>query len=249
MVVIDANFVIVLFLQCLVGWPLLSTQSFCIQTFPSRHQQSKLTYSSLLFESSSSGDPVRAATGIRPSLHPVTINALADALRARARNVAEIPIRVNESVQPLEVAIAAGTIASSAIEKRQQTSDEDGMTLTVEEEQTIAGRVVGVVMRFDDLEQQLWSKCQAVGWVSKYAEWDSFGVLTDESDVDTRVLVLDERIASDPLFTMNRAECLLAIFLHTVEAPAMQKINQAVPGGSAVDFLDADRLEVLLAEQ
>jgi hypothetical protein len=248
---IDVSFVIVLLLQSLVGWPLLSTHSFSIQTVQSRQPQSRRTYSSLLFESSSSGDPVRAATGIRPSLHPVTINALADALRARARNEAETPMRVNESTQPLEVAIAAGTIASSAIEKRQQTSDEDGMTLTVEEEQTIAGRVVGVVMRFDILEEQLWSKCQVAGWVSKYAEWDSFGVLADESDVDVdaRVLVLDERIASDPLFTMNRAECLLAIFLHTVEAPAMLKINQTPPGGSAADFLDADRLKVLHTEQ
>jgi hypothetical protein len=247
MAVIDACFVILSLVQCLVGWPLLSTHSFSIQTFQSRHPQSKRTYSSLLFESSS-GDPLRAATGIRPSLHPVTINALADALRARARNVADIPIRINESTQPLEVAIAAGKIASSAIEKRQQTSNDDGMTMTVVEEQTIAGRIVGVVMRFDDLEQKLWSKCQVAGWVSKYGEWDSFGVLVDESDVDTAVLILDERIASDPLFTMNRAECLLAIFLHTVEAPALQKANQTVPGGSSVDFLDADRLEVLLAE-
>jgi hypothetical protein len=240
MAVMDASFVIVLLLQCLVGWPLLSTQSFSIQTFRSRHTQS----SSLLFESSG-GDPLRAATGIRPSLHPVTINALADALRARARNDADFPIRVNESTQPVEVAVAAGKIASSAIEKRQKTSDEDGMTMTVVEEQTIAGRVVGVVMRFDDLEQKLWSKCQVAGWVSKYGEWDSFGVLVDESDVDTAVSIVDERIASDPLFAMNRAECLLAIFLQTVEAPSLLKVNQTVPGGSAVDFLDADRLEVL----
>jgi hypothetical protein len=240
MVVLDASFVVVLLLQCLVGWPLLSTQSFSIQTFRSRH-------SSLLFESSS-GDPLRAATGIRPSLHPVTINALTEALRARARNLSDIPMRVNESTQPVEVAVAAGSIASSAIEKRQKTSNDDGMTMTVVEEQTIAGRVVGVVMRFDDLEQKLWSKCQVAGWVSKYGEWDSFGVLVDESDVDKAVSLIDERIASDPLFTMNRAECLLAIFLQTVEAPALLKANQTVPGGSAADFLDADRLEVLLAE-
>lgn len=240
MVVIDASFVIVLLLQCLVGWPLLSTQSFSIQTFRSRH-------SPLLFESSS-GDPLRAATGIRPSLHPVTINALTDALRVRARNLADTPMRVNESTQPLQVAVAAGTIASSAIEKRQKTSNDDGMTMTVAEEQTIAGRVVGVVMRFGDLEQKLWSKCQVASWVSKYGEWDSFGVLVDESDVDTAVSIVDERIASDPLFTMNRAECLLAIFLHTVEAPALLKANQTVPGGSTVDFLDAERLKVLLAE-
>jgi hypothetical protein len=245
MTVLDSCFLIVLLSQCLIGWPLLLTHSFGIQTFPSRHHQNRHTFSSPLFQSTS-GDPIRAATGIRPSLHPVTINALADAFRARARKLADVPMRVNDSAQPLEVAVAAGKIAALALQKRKKTSSDDGMALTTEEEQTIAGRVVGVVMRFDNLEQHLWRKCQAAAWVSKYAEWDSFGVLVDESDIAESIL--DERITSDPLFTMNRAECVLAIFLQTVEAPALQQCNQTVPGGSAVDFLDADQLEVLLAE-
>ena len=58
--------------------------------------------------------------------------------------------------------------------------------------------------------------------------------------------MIDQRCLDDPLFSMNRAECLLAIFLQTVEAPEMEKLNTAVPGGSEADFLDSDRREVLL---
>jgi hypothetical protein len=191
-------------------------------------------------------DPLRAATGIRPSLHPVTINAIAEALRIRARKDTDSPIRVSDDAQPLEVAVTAGKIAAAAIEKRQQASNEDGMILEADEEQTIAGRVVGVVMRFDDLENKLWTKCQTIGWIAKYSEWDSFGILSDETT--STVAAVDERVQMDPLFSMNRAECLLALFLHTVEAPSLLQRNVTVPGGSIVNFLDTDRLEVLLSE-
>lgn len=188
------------------------------------------------------GDPIRAATGIRPSLHPTTINAIAEALKIRASKNPDTPLVVDGDAQPLDVALSAGKIAATAIEKRQQTSKQDGMTLTPEEGQTIAGRVVGVVMRFTELETLLNTKVANVEWIRKYGEWTTFGVLEDESQVQ-------ERIQMDPLFALSRAECLLALFLDTVEAPQMQKIGQAAPGGSVVDFLDADRQEVLLTFQ
>ena len=188
------------------------------------------------------GDPLRAATGIRPSLHPTTINAIAEALKTRASNSPDTPLVVEGDVQPLDVALSAGKIAATAIEKRQRTSGQDGMELTPEEGQTIAGRVVGVVMRFAELEEMLNSKVANVGWIKKYGEWDTFGVLEDESQVQNRIKM-------DPLFAMSRAECLLALFLDTVEAPQMERIGQSAPGGSGVDFLDADRQEVLLSLQ
>jgi hypothetical protein len=117
------------------------------------------------------------------------------------------------------------------------------MTLTAEEGQTIAGRVVGVVMRLGQLEDMLHSRVVEVEWVKKYGEWTMFGVLEDESSVK-------EKIQTDPLFTLCRAECLLALFLDTVEAPQMEKIGRtARPGGSLVDFLDEDRQQVLLTYQ
>ena len=106
--------------------------------------------------------------------------------------------------------------------------------------QTIAGRVLGVIMRLDELEDTLFEKVSKVGWVTKYNEWATFGVLKTANEG------LNERIKDDPLFSMSRAECLLAIFLQTVEIPGLEKAKEAVPDGSKIDFLDQDRYEVLL---
>lgn len=192
------------------------------------------------------GDPIREATGIRPSLHPVTINAIADALKIRAKNLPDQPLQ-SPPAEPLQVAATAGGIAVQAIQKRQSSSQADGMEFTKEEEQTVAGRVVGVVMRFQQLEALLLEKCRAVSWIAKYHEWNSFGiVLGDDADDETDLQKVNEQILLDPLLTMNRAECLLALFLATVEAPSLEKSQQQVPGGSQVDFLDDDRKEVLM---
>lgn len=185
------------------------------------------------------GDSLRAATGIRPSLHPTTINAIAEALRLRALEDPKTPLVVREDTSALHVALSAGRIAATAIETRQAFSTRDGMTLTPKEGQTIAGRVVGVVMRLEQLEDLLHSRVVEVEWVKKYGEWTTFGVLEDERFVQ-------EKIQTDPLFTLCRAECLLALFLDTVEVPQMEKIGWTAPGGSLVDFLDEDRQQVLL---
>ena len=191
------------------------------------------------------GDPLRAAAGVRPSLHPTTINALASALKTRAVNFDKHPdksLTPGPTVQPIDVALRAGIIAADAIAARQASSDQDGMSLSVPEKETIAGRVVGVIMRFDDLEATLLERVQATPWIAKYGDWDSFGVLADESNAgDVR-----QRIQDDPLFAMTRAECLLGLFLETVETPALEKAGQSVPDQGQIDFLDGDRKEVLL---
>lgn len=152
--------------------------------------------------------------------------------------------RVSDVVKPLDVALTAGKIAATAIANRQLSCGDDStMKLTPEEEQTIAGRIMGVIMRLGDLEEQLFGRVSEVAWVAQYDEWSAFGVVVDE--VDNRNAV-DERIVQDPLFRMSRAECLLAIFLHEVEIPQLQRINQAVPDDSRIDFLDTDRLGVVL---
>lgn len=192
----------------------------------------------------SKGDPLRDATGIRPSLHPTTINAISDALRYRARKKKGMNFRVSETVQPLDVALTAGEIAAEAVHKRQETSDQDGMKLTPDEERTIAGRIIGVIMRFDDLETQLHDKVASTNWVPKYNEWSSFGVIESEDDFE----FVDDRIKVDPLFAVTRAECLLALFLSKVEIPQLEKIGESVSDESKIDFLDSDRLEVLLSD-
>ena len=187
------------------------------------------------------GDPLRNATGIRPSLHPTTINAISSALKARAMKKEGLHFQASDTVEPLEVAVTAGLFASEAIAKRQKVSEGDEMTLAPEEEQTIAGRLLGVVMRFGDLESLLHEKVSNVGWIAKYDEWAAIGTLKDESEEGA----VDARIKDDPLFCVSRAECLLALFLDTVEAPSLAKVGQSVPDESRLDFLDADRIEVL----
>ncbi len=203
------------------------------------------------------GDPLREDNGVRPSIHPTTINAIAEALKARATQSLKadasqdeddmMHFRVTDTVEPLMVMVTAGQFASDAIQKRQESSEEDGMLLTQGEEQTLAGRVMGVIMRLDDLEDELADRTSGVSWVGQYDEWSSFGVLEGESsENDDKLDDVHAKILDDPLFCMNRAECLLAIFLHNVEIPQLEKLNETVPDGSKIDFLDEDRREVVL---
>ena len=222
----------------LIAILLTPSSAFHSQKLPPFHLQCHEPRSSLFL---ATGDPVRASTGIRPSLHPTTINAIAEALKLRSTQNPDFPMRRSDTIQPLDVAVAAGKLAALALTKRAEASQDDGMTFDDKEEQTVAGRVVGVVMRLDALESMLIQKTQSIEWIQKYNEWDSFGVLENEQGVE-------ERIRKDPLFALNRAECLLAMFLHTVEKPTLEKVNQEVPDGSSIDFIDSDRLKVLLGE-
>jgi hypothetical protein len=267
------------------------------------------------------GDPIREATGIRPSLHPTTINAIAEALKMRSLQAIqqqkeqqqkgnESPskkkksketkdatsttistnkgfgttktkptkttkkddaedddsevddddddddddlmfFRASDTVEPLKVAITAGKIAADAISKRQASSKNDGMKLTIEEEQAVAGRIMGVIMRLDTLEEELYERVSSVSWIVDYDEWNNFGVLQDENNTSNdddagTAKPVEKRIIEDPLFCMNRAECLLGIFLQEVEIPKLQQLNETVPDDSKIDFLDADRYEVVI---
>jgi hypothetical protein len=199
------------------------------------------------------------------------------------------------NTKPLDVAITAGEIASSAIQKRndaaksgyegfnylddfddndddvEYSNDDDNYTderdntitttsldesFNTQESELICGRVVGVVMRLRGLEATLIERVMAASWVRKYREEGSFGVLREECDDEQKEKIsfdqlLAEKIVHDPLIRINRAECLLALFLNTVERPTMEKLSSAgeeVPpaGTSTVDFIDADRLDVLM---
>lgn len=204
------------------------------------------------------GDPLRASTGIRPSLHPTTINAISEALLIRSSPSlsASTPIDVAGEVEPLEVAMAAGTLAAGAIEKRHKSCEgDDENVFTTEEGQTLAGRVVGVVMRLRELEQTLAFKVNSAAWVTKYREHGTFGVLSGECDAigngegnEDLESVLAQRLKDDPLFRMCRAECLLALFIHTVEVPQLEKLGQQLADGSKIDFIDSDRMDVLLSD-
>ena len=198
------------------------------------------------------GDSIRSKTGIRPSLHPTEINCIAEALMLRSSSSQEVDIDIaNTTTEPLQVAITAGGIAMNAIDKRNSDKDDTSEKFTMEESQTISGRVVGVVMRMRELEELLVQKVKGVAWVKRYGEEESFGVLKSECNEDgtNNKEELDKKVGEtiklNPLFRMNRAECLLCLFLDTVEKPKLQLLGEDVAGGSEVDFIDADRLEVL----
>ena len=216
------------------------------------------------------GDALREASGRRPSLHPLTINAVADLLKVRARSSDTTTTTkvASDQDEPLQVAMQAARVAAEAIARRQKSSQQDGMSLTVAEQQTVAGRVVGVALRWSVLETALVAQCRRASWVLQYGECDSFGVLAEElarddnrKDSTTTTTTsgdtspssirtaLHQRIQQDPLFGLNRAECLLALFLHQVEIPELQRKNVTVPDDSVIDFLDADRKTVLLLQQ
>ena len=188
-------------------------------------------FTTTMFASSSDksfGDEVRASTGICPSLHPTTSNALAGALKLRSAED-NSPLKISENNQPIDVAMAAAKIAADFLQARRDTSGDDDMEFEVKEEQAIAGRVVGVVMRLDELELKLYERASKVSWILKYKEWASFGILEDSSSTSDDALV-QERIKTDPLFCLARAECMLAIFLNTVEAPKLAELGEDVPG-------------------
>jgi len=222
----------------------------------------------LFAEASSGGDSLRASTGIRASLHPTTINAISEALLLRhSTKNTKGPIdayNLQDDEQPLSVALTAGALASDLLEKRKASCEADGDTTsipTAEECQAVAGRVVGVVMRMRELERELAARVNTAKWVAKYGEHGSFGVLKSECkravddanksegiEIDSKVeKELTNRIRDDPLFRMCRAECMLAVYLQTVEVPKLLDVGETVAGGSAVDFLDEDRKEVLFS--
>jgi hypothetical protein len=196
------------------------------------------------------GDPYRDANNVRPSLHPITINILSQALKLRATaNSRSNSTTAGKEENPLEIVVQVSALAATAMAQRQSTSKMDQMTLTVEEQQTVAGRVVGVMVRIQELQQLLYKRCSAVPWIAKYKEWHSFG-LVQPPDLEPLVSPQDsnnfEELLQDPLLLLNRAECLLALFIHSVEIPELQRKNCTVPDQSIIDFLDEDRRQVLL---
>lgn len=171
-------------------------------------------------------DPFRA--GIRPSLHPATINILTKALSADY----ELLQRRKKQCTPLERAQAASDLAVEAlVHKRQIELERNEESFTPEEDQTIIGRAVGVVLRRNELMTLLQKKCQATSWIPRYDEWKLFGLPAHDDD---------------PFVALQRSECLLALFLSTVEDPTLRQTGATVPDNSVVDFLDDDRRKVLL---
>lgn len=140
----------------------------------------------------------------------------------------------------------------------------DNGVFTEEESKLVAGRIVGVLMRLNELEDELIDRVNDVGWVRKYGEQGMFGVCKVELDdgyrpssignvvsksvpdngngnggeseeADKRINDVLEKLKDDPLVRMCRAECLYALFLKNIELPSMEKAGQIpVDGANAI---------------
>lgn len=194
----------------------------------------------------SGGDKIRLTSGIRPSLHPLTINVISEYLRHRSLDYFSSSNTSNDDEKQMQPRIIEELI-TDALDKRRLACRADNSVpsdmFNKEECEVIRARVFGVLSSIDTLENALVTKVSGVPWVAKYGEYRSFGLLPKEcsnsknssgSQDDLMKSVLD-----DPLLRMTRAECLLALFL--------TEITLGIPEGSeTVDFLDDERREVLL---
>ena len=206
--------------------------------------------------SSHAGDRIRLASGKRPSLHPLTINAISELLRRRSLDYCSHG-KISEKKTQLQQGLE---IVTDALEKRKRACEADGSISSdifdSVECKAVESRVAGVVSTLDHLETALVSKVMSVPWVAKYSEHRTFGILYDEclqekrSNTNTTYnLEVMKAILDDPLLRISRAECLLALYLFdTLKAAPSAEIleNSPVGRGDAIDFLDDDRKDALL---
>ena len=210
------------------------------------------------------GDQVRLANNIRPSLNPTIINTIAQALQQRSSSrTSFIPSSENT---PIQIMLEAASLASKAIQQRAKGSDKvsgDSGAFNEEESKLVAGRIIGVIMRLQELEMILIERANSVPWISKYGEEITFGLCQVELQPGYQIEIQEsceektdsgqalDAIRDDPLLRMCRAECLYALFLRNVELPSMEKAGQ-IPidsqngsTGGGIDFLESEKMEVL----
>jgi hypothetical protein len=180
----------------------------------------------------------------RPSLHPLTIDAIEEGLKLRAQNVSTSPLRlIDAQTEWFEVQYTAVKFADRFLEKYTKVSsatkaNKEQHTWTEEELQTIGGRIVGVLMRLDDLEWEWNHRISTSSLEIPTNEWKTTLGLHPDNVEQLCPRTLDLAILEENDFARRRAERMLALFLLNVEGPAMKASGNEVPGGSEVDFID-----------
>ena len=145
--------------------------------------------------------------------------------------------------------LAAGKIAQGAAEewaKQEQLNpmeDKDEEVL-----QVMAGRVVAVLTRLEELEEELLNRCCQQGGKGGCI---NLGVPEEElkawqaNEDDSTKRIRDAAVAIDAVclfdepLRYNRARSLLAMFLHEIEGPGLRQNNVVIPCMD-VDFLSQD---------
>ena len=181
----------------------------------------------------------------RPSLHPITIDAIEEAFRLRAQNSTTSPLRlINDSMEWFEVQYSVVKFAERFMEKYTKNKSTTPHDWTEEELQTIGGRIVGVLMLLDDLEWEWNHRVTTSSLVDEVEStvWKTtFGLHPDNIEQKC-IQTLDTALSEEEDFARVRAERMLALFLLNVEGPF---VEEAMPGGSYPDFIH-DELQLKL---
>jgi len=188
----------------------------------------------------------------RPSLHPITIDAIEEGFRLRAQNMTTSPLRlIDQQTEWFEVQYSVMKFADRFLEKYTKVNDE--FQWTEEELQTIGGRIVGTLMRLEDLEWE-WNHRICTSSLAEadspsmipYALWKTTLGLHPEDVEQKCPLTLDTALLEEKDFARARAERMLALFLTNIEAPGLEGSDNTFPGGSYPDFIeDTVQLELM----
>ncbi|KAL3802839.1 hypothetical protein HJC23_007616 [Cyclotella cryptica] len=198
---------------------------------------------------------VEVDTQSRPSLHPVVIDAIEEAFRLRAKNMTTSPLRlIDSTTEWFEVQYSIVKFADRFLQRYAKPINPDAFQWTEEEIQTIGGRIVGVLMRLDDLEWE-WNHRVSTSSLGKTEpsmtlpndEWKrTLGLYPGVEQVCFRTV--DVALLEDKEFARKRAEIMYALFLMNIEEPAVKASGNTVPGGSfANEFIhDSVQLELMM---
>lgn len=143
----------------------------------------------------------------------------------RPERASPAPTIINALQRVLFHGEKAETAVTLTSEKRAASHE---WKLTEDERQTVMTRVCGVAENLTELRFMLAAAVRRTPSIAKYGMLGHYGMGDDVDD--------------NPLVQMNQAECLLALYMLYKEGG-----NVGSAGGArrSVDFLDADRLEVL----
>ncbi|KAL7527428.1 hypothetical protein ACHAXR_001956, partial [Thalassiosira sp. AJA248-18] len=200
-------------------------------------------------------------------LHPPTLQAIAQALVIRAQNTPDMPLRFIDdgSMEPWQITMSCGKIAQSAAEEWARQEQLNPMENEADQElmQVMAGRVVAVLTRLEELEEDLLNRCCSSKGNSDDDEFSCLGVpdeelkawqQTDNNDSNNNKRVSDAAAAIDAACLFDeplrnkRARSLLAMFLHEIEGPGLRANNVVIPCMD-VDFLPADEWDMLFSSK